>query len=117
MRNNSQGKGEKSLTFVSRQKWEANLCAEDSLAALEIMERLGFETRAEFIRHALTNSVLLEQHAAFSAVEQAAAELTALRTGLTQSGADARSLKRLERQLREIYAAVQQGVIPCLGHS
>lgn len=33
------------LKFIGHQKWDANLSPEDSLIALDLMERLGFERR------------------------------------------------------------------------
>lgn len=117
MPRNSKKRADHTLTFVSRQKWDANLSAEDSLAALQIMDQLGFEKRTEFIRHALTNPVLLEQQSAFLAVEQVASSLTEIRADLTSSGVDARSLKRIELRLRDVYAVMQRGVMPCLDRS
>jgi len=113
MPRNSKKRADKALNFVSRQKWDANLEAEDSLVALDFMERLGFRTRADFIRHALTNPVLLEQQFAFEAIGQVASLMTELRADLSNSGVDAQSLKRIEQRLRDIYAIMQLGVAPC----
>lgn len=106
---------DKCPTFIDRQKWDANLAAEESLVAMQIMERLGFERRTDFIRFALTNPVLLEQNSGFEAVERVATQLTELREYLVNSGCDDKFLKRMEQRLRDIYATVQAGVSTCPG--
>ncbi|WP_330629497.1 hypothetical protein RPE78_16110 (plasmid) [Thioclava litoralis] len=99
----------KKLTFRSREKWDANLSAEDSVIAAETMARLGFEKRTEFIRHALTRPALAQQEAAFVALIRATDALTALRD---QARADPESAARIEAALREIHAEFRK-VVTC----
>ncbi|MFP3385871.1 hypothetical protein [Tritonibacter sp. SIMBA_163] len=102
------------MEFIARQKWDANLSAEDSLIALDTMERLGFEKRSEFIRHALTNPVLAEQNSAFRAVWQATVSLTELRNYVrARSEHDPGDVSRIESQLRDIHIALRKAISAC----
>lgn len=105
--------GVEGINFVSRQKWDANLDAEDSLVALEMMSKLGFQKRTEFIRYALTNPALLTQQSGYEAAARAAEEMTLLRRELFASGINTLTARRIEAKLEEIHSAMLEGVGSC----
>ncbi|WP_321364187.1 hypothetical protein [uncultured Celeribacter sp.] len=99
------------MKFIGRQKWDANLSAEDSLIALDLMECLGFEKRTDFIRHALTNRVLADQERAFTSVWKATAALAEIRVSVGAGrDLDAKTVARVEAQLRQIHADLHKAI-------
>lgn len=106
-----------SLRLVSRQKWEANLAAEDSLIALVTMERLGFRKRSDFVRHALTRASLLDEHLAFEAVTRTADDIHDLREHMEKRQLEAGSITRIELRLAEIHAQMREALVPCQDRS
>lgn len=104
------------LCFVSAQKWDAKLSADDSMVAFDIMEQLGFRKRSEFIRHALTNPILIAQENAFLAMLKAADDLEILRAQVVETGLDPKTARKLEAELRQIARLLQEAVQPCPDH-